>query len=66
VEVKMLSIRQLKENLGITTEEEWEEYLTDAALDSVCISMCEEGCEVEPDGECPHGYPSLLIHEGLI
>lgn len=25
-----------------------------------------DGCRVEPDGTCPHGYPSWLIHLGLI
>lgn len=25
-----------------------------------------DGCEVEPDGHCPHGKPSWLIRMGLI
>ena len=25
-----------------------------------------DGCWVEPDGTCPHGYPSWLIVLGLI
>jgi hypothetical protein len=27
-------------------------------LDSVYPALCTEGCEVEPDGYCPHGAPS--------
>ena len=25
-----------------------------------------DGCRVEPDGQCPHGYPSWLLAMGLI
>ena len=32
------------------------------ALDSIIPAVCIHGCEVEPDGACPHGMPSLLIH----
>ena len=24
------------------------------------ICLCPDGCQVEPDGDCPHGYPSWL------
>jgi len=34
--------------------------------DGGCEACCEEGCWVEPDGYCPHGYPSWLIVMGLI
>jgi hypothetical protein len=29
-------------------------------------TRCREGCYVEPDGCCSHGYASLLIEAGLI
>jgi|Tabmets5t2r1_1033131.scaffolds.fasta_scaffold182096_2 hypothetical protein len=29
-------------------------------------TRCPYECEVEPDGVCPHGYPSLLVLAGLI
>jgi ketopantoate reductase len=35
-------------------------------LDSVYPALCSEGCQVEPDGRCPHGAPSLLLALGLI
>ncbi|MBI5041266.1 MAG: hypothetical protein HZB57_08735 [Gammaproteobacteria bacterium] len=25
-----------------------------------------DGCPVEPDGYCPHGYPSWLLHLGIM
>ena len=25
-----------------------------------------DGCYVEPDGHCPHGYPSWLLYLGMI
>ena len=30
------------------------------------VSEATDGCPVEPDGECPHGYPSWLLQLGLI
>ena len=35
--------------------------LADLIYDSVVPACCSEGCEVEPDGECEHGNPSVLI-----
>lgn len=29
-------------------------------------ALCDHGCEVEPDGKCPHGCPSILIAAGLM
>ena len=29
-------------------------------------ALCDHGCEVEPDGTCPHGCPSILLAAGLI
>ena len=33
-------------------------------LDDLYPALCSEGCEVEPDGHCPHGAPSLLLALG--
>ncbi len=40
--------------------------LEDAVLDFVVPACCSEYCEVEPDGYCEHGYPSVLVKLGLI
>lgn len=34
--------------------------------DAVVPACCDEGCEVEPDGRCEHGCPSVLLAFGLI
>jgi hypothetical protein len=34
--------------------------------DSVIPACCSEGCEVEPDGRCEHGCPSVLLAMGVI
>lgn len=45
-----------------------EEFLRDMLFDysSGVETACEEGCVVEPDGRCPHGYPSPLRIMGYI
>jgi hypothetical protein len=45
-------------------EEPSEEQLKIWVIDSVVDAT--DGCRVEPDGVCPHGYPSWLIQLGLI
>ncbi len=40
------------------------EQLQEWVFDSVCEAT--DGCEVEPDGVCPHGYPSWMLYMGLI
>jgi hypothetical protein len=37
-----------------------------ALLDSVQPACCDEGCEVEPDGRCEHGCPSVSLALGII
>jgi hypothetical protein len=41
-------------------DDELEEWCFDS------IAQATDGCTVEPDGVCPHGHPSWLIHLGLI
>lgn len=44
-----------------------DEALGDVEPDSaICPALCSAGCEVEPDGHCEHGAPSLLLALGLI
>lgn len=37
-----------------------------ALSDSIVPACCTEGCEVEPDGCCEHGCPSILVALGVI
>lgn len=55
---KEISVQEALENEGLT--------LMDVAFSSVVPACCEEGCQVEPDGHCPHGHESVLLKEGLI
>lgn len=38
--------------------------LEQSAFDGVCEAS--DGCDVEPDGVCPHGHPSWLLRLGFI
>lgn len=50
-------------NAGIDMSEEgWQDEL----MDSIVPACCSEGCEVEPDGKCSHGFPSVLLAMGVI
>jgi len=41
-----------------------DDELQDMMFDGVVEAT--DGCEVEPDGVCPHGYPSWLIQLGIL
>lgn len=30
------------------------------------MGACDDGCQVEPDGVCPHGYESAALTAGMI
>jgi hypothetical protein len=53
----------LAENGYATAEDALVEY---SERDALYPAMCSENCEVDPDGHCPHGAPSLLLVLGLI
>ena len=53
----------LAQNGYAKTEEALAEY---SELDDTYPAICSEDCVVEPDGQCAHGSPSLLIALGLI
>ena len=42
------------------------ELLEAFGYDSVMPACCKEGCQVEPDGRCPHNCPSILLAAGMI
>lgn len=42
------------------------ELLEAYGMESVVPACCSEGCQVEPDGRCPHGHPSILLAMGVI
>lgn len=57
------------EDTSITVREALEMHgvsLSEIVWESIVPACCSEGCEVEPDGECEHGNPSVLIKLGVI
>lgn len=40
--------------------------LEECVVEDVVPACCSEGCEVEPDGRCEHGCPSVLLALGMI
>lgn len=60
---RALKVAEVLEEHGYSTLQEALEAWIDEAS---CPSMCSEGCEVEHDGECPHGHPSIIVKFGLI
>ena len=61
-----IKLSKFREQNGLEDGEEWTEYLGGLVIDSVCPALCDEGCEVEPDGRCEHGCPSILLAMGMI
>ena len=57
------TITQTLRILGKTAEEHMMDVLMDNCNDTAC---CEATCDVEPDGYCSHGHPSLSIALGII
>jgi hypothetical protein len=47
-----------------TTDDPTEEQIEEWMLDSTCEAT--DGCDVEPDGQCPHGHPSWLIRLEIV
>lgn len=43
-----------------------DELLEAFGNESVVPACCEDGCQVEPDGRCEHGHPSILMALGII
>ena len=51
---KAKSAAEFIELLAICLDEGWSK------------TLCPEGCPVEPDGICPHGFKSVALEYGLI
>jgi len=51
---------RIREHAASLTLEDLEESMMDSGVETA------DGCWVEPDGECPHGYPSPLRVLGYI
>ena len=58
-----ITLKEWLTQKGLNAAEALADY---SQLDSIYPAICSEDCQVEPDGHCPHGGPSLLLALGLI
>jgi hypothetical protein len=58
MEQTRISVRETLAMHGVSLDE--------LAWESIIPACCSEGCEVEPDGECEHGQPSVFLKLGVI
>ena len=61
-----IGLKKWREDEGLTDPDAFTERLGEYVSDSICPALCDEGCEVEPDGRCSHGCPSILLALGMI
>lgn len=59
-----LTIVEIEESEGMPALEILEEATFGTRIG--VPAMCSEGCEVELDGACPHGFKSLALHMGVV
>ena len=61
-----ISLSDFRAEHGINSGTDMVDALAEWSSDSVVPALCSEGCEVEPDGQCEHGCPSILVRMGVI
>lgn len=61
-----ISEKQFRKDEGLESPEKFSRFLLDCIMDGYAPALCEDGCDVEPDGECEHGHPSILMAKGMI
>ena len=61
-----VSMKKFRQDNDLLSANEFTEFLEHECMDAIVPALCSEFCEVEPDGECSYGCPSILIVAGLI
>lgn len=61
-----ISLNAWRRDNGYSSGEDFLALLGDLTCDSIAPALCRDGCEVEPDGRCSHGCPSLLLAAGIV
>lgn len=61
-----ITVKEWKRLESLASDEDLYARLDEISSSAICPALCTEGCEVEPDGECEHGHPSVLLGMGLI
>ena len=71
MEQEQLRIKNYNKSLRISVAKacelhDFDMYDMSSMMDSVVPACCDAGCEVEPDGRCEHGHPSILLAMGML
>jgi hypothetical protein len=61
-----MTVEEWKKTEGIESEDQLVTRLEEIVLNAVCPVLCRECGDVEPDGHCEHGHPSILLALNLI
>jgi hypothetical protein len=63
MKARKLSLFELTDIQGY---DDIDDFIETMMGEDVVPACCEHGCEVEPDGVCPHGNPSCLVEAKVI
>jgi len=61
-----MTMHEFRELHSIENGTDMMEAMEQWSTDETVPAICNQGCEVEPDGKCEHGCPSILIRMGVI
>jgi hypothetical protein len=61
-----LTLQEFRNEHCIENGSEMMTALEQWATDDAVPALCKDGCQVEPDGHCEHGCPSILVRMGVI
>lgn len=61
-----LTLDQWRVSEGLEDEDDYIERLQAITFDGICPPLCDTCGDVEPDGHCSHGFPSIMLEAGLI
>ena len=61
-----ITARNFFESNGLAEEEAQIDFIESTTFEGIAPALCREGCEVESDGRCEHGCPSILLALGYV
>lgn len=64
--MERLTVQKFRVREGLEAKTRWREWLERMSAAESVPTLCTSHCEAEPDGECQHGHPSVLVAVGLL
>jgi hypothetical protein len=63
-----ISLKQWRKSEGLESEEAFITRMEEVMSSAICPVLCDDDdcSDVEPDGQCQHGHPSVMLEAGLI